>query len=69
MIKLNHKDLNVYKSSIELVTEIYRLTQIFPKTETFGISSQMRRASISVPRILRKVLLLFQRKNENDFMK
>jgi hypothetical protein len=31
MIKLNHKDLNVYKKSIELVSEIYRLT------ETFGL--------------------------------
>lgn len=49
MIKLNHKDLNVYKKSIELVSEIYLLTEKFPKTETFGLSSQMRRASVSIP--------------------
>lgn len=49
MIKLNHKDLNVYKKSIELVTKIYRLTDKFPKEETFGLSSQMRRAAVSVP--------------------
>jgi four helix bundle protein len=49
MIKLNHKDLNVYKKSIELVSEVYRLTENFPKTETFGLSSQMRRAAVSIP--------------------
>jgi four helix bundle protein len=49
MIKLNHKDLNVYKKSIELVSEIYRMTENFPKTETFGLSSQMRRAAVSIP--------------------
>jgi len=49
MIKLNHKKLNVYKKSIELVSEIYRLTENFPKTETFGLSSQMRRAAVSIP--------------------
>lgn len=49
MIKLNHKELNVYKKSIELVSEIYRLTESFPKTETFGLTSQMRRAAVSIP--------------------
>jgi four helix bundle protein len=49
MIKLNHKNLNVYKKSIELVSEVYRLTEGFPKTETFGLSSQMRRAAVSIP--------------------
>lgn len=37
MIKLNHKDLNVYKKSIELVSKVYRLTENFPKTEMFGL--------------------------------
>jgi len=49
MIKLNHKKLNVYKASIELVSEIYKLTNSFPASENFGLTSQLRRASVSIP--------------------
>ncbi|OQX95552.1 hypothetical protein B6I21_04810 [candidate division KSB1 bacterium 4572_119] len=35
--------------AVEFVTKIYKLTSNFPKEELFGITSQMRRASISVP--------------------
>ena len=49
MIKLNHKNLNVYKSSIELVSEVYKLSESFPSSEKFGLTSQIRRASVSVP--------------------
>ncbi len=34
---------------MELVTEIYRLSQKFPKEETFGLMSQLRRAAVSIP--------------------
>ncbi len=44
-----HKDLRVWQQSIEMVTSIYMLTQTFPKEELFGLVSQMRRASVSVP--------------------
>ena len=44
-----HKDLNVWKNSIEFVLEIYRLTKTFPKEELFCITQQLRRAAISVP--------------------
>lgn len=49
MIKLNHKKLNVYKSSIDLVSQVYKLTEIFPSSENFGLISQLRRASVSIP--------------------
>jgi len=45
----NHKDLNVWQLSMELVTDIYRLTGSFPKEEIYGLTSQMRRAAVSVP--------------------
>ena len=45
----NHKDLDVWKKSMELTTRIYELTKLFPKDELYGITSQIRRASVSVP--------------------
>ncbi len=43
-----HKKLNVWKSAIELVLEIYQLTQLFPGEEKYGLASQMKRAAVSV---------------------
>lgn len=45
----SYRDLLVWQKSIELVTEIYRLTEHFPKTEMFGLTNQMRRSAISIP--------------------
>lgn len=44
-----HKELDVYKLSMDLVKRIYTLTSEFPKSEVFGLTSQMRRAAISIP--------------------
>ena len=44
-----YKDLTVWQKSIELVTEIYELTKKFPKEEIYGLTSQIRRAAISIP--------------------
>ncbi len=44
-----HKDLDVWRDSIELVTKIYKLVQYFPKEEKFGLVDQIKRAAISVP--------------------
>ena len=44
----SHRDLIVWQRSIELVTEIYRLVKILPKTETYALSDQMRRSVISI---------------------
>ncbi|HMS65950.1 MAG TPA: four helix bundle protein [Ignavibacteria bacterium] len=48
MLKLNHKNLEVWKVSMKVIHSIYSLTENFPKKEVFGISNQLRRASISV---------------------
>ena len=45
----SHKDLTVYKSSIDLVVSVYNLTNNFPIEEKFGLTSQLRRASVSIP--------------------
>ncbi len=43
------RDLVVWQKAMDLVTEIYRVTQHFPKEEIFGLTSQLRRAAVSVP--------------------
>jgi four helix bundle protein len=44
-----HKDLDVWRDSISLVTDIYSITKDFPKEEIYGITSQIRRSAISIP--------------------
>jgi four helix bundle protein len=44
-----HRDLMVWKKSIDFVTKIYKATERFPKTEIYGITSQIRRAAVSIP--------------------
>lgn len=44
-----HRKLVVWNKSMELVREIYQTTATFPKNEEYGLSSQMRRAAVSVP--------------------
>jgi four helix bundle protein len=48
MLNLAHKKLEVYKISIQLVKEIYTLTNNFPDDEKYILSSQIKRAAISV---------------------
>jgi four helix bundle protein len=44
-----HKDLDVWKKSIDFVTMVYEVTNGFPKSELYGLSSQLRRAAVSIP--------------------
>ncbi len=44
-----YRDLIAWKKAMELVAEIYKATQKFPKEELYGITSQLRRAAVSVP--------------------
>ncbi len=46
---MDHKDLDVWKKSMDLVVRVYQITQLFPDTEKYGLASQMRRAAISIP--------------------
>jgi four helix bundle protein len=48
MLLLNHKKLDVYIASKGLVIECYKATESFPIAERFGLTSQIRRAAVSV---------------------
>lgn len=45
----SYRDLIVWQKSINLVVIIYTLTRDFPKEEIYGLSSQLRRAAVSIP--------------------
>ena len=48
MLNLSHKNLEVYKISLDLVKEVYRVTKSYPKEEQFVLVTQLRRAAVSV---------------------
>jgi len=45
----SYRDLIVWNKALEMVTEVYRATRTFPREETYGLCSQLRRAAVSVP--------------------
>lgn len=43
------KELQIWKKSIDLAVDIYKATKSFPKEETYGLTSQIRRSAVSIP--------------------
>lgn len=62
----SYHDLEAWKKSMTLAENIYELTKRFPKDEQFGLTSQMRRAAVSIPS---NVAEGFRRKSRADFAK
>ena len=58
------KELKVWQKAIELVTETYLKTQLFPKEEIYGLTSQIRRCAVSIPSNIAEG---FGRKTDKDF--
>jgi len=45
----SYRDLRVWQNAMDLVVSVYEETQAFPKEERYGLTSQMRRAAVSIP--------------------
>jgi len=45
----NYKDLKVWEKAHRFTLEVYKVSAAFPKTETYGLTNQLRRASSSIP--------------------
>ncbi len=45
----DHRELDVWKTAMDLVTEVYARTRDFPKEEVYGLTAQIRRAAVSIP--------------------
>jgi four helix bundle protein len=45
----SHRDLIVWQKAVQLVVYLYEVTRTFPKEETYGLTSQIRRAATSIP--------------------
>ncbi|HWO00002.1 MAG TPA: four helix bundle protein [Blastocatellia bacterium] len=48
-MKQSYRDLIAWRKAIELVIQIYQATKLFPKDELYGLTSQVRRAAVSIP--------------------
>ncbi len=60
------RNLIIWQKSMELVTNIYLETRTFPKEELYGLTSQIRRASISVPSNIAEG---YERLGKNDYLR
>jgi four helix bundle protein len=45
----SHRDLVAWQKAMDLTMMVYNASKLFPKEETYGLTSQMRRAAVSVP--------------------
>ena len=63
-----YRDLNIWNAGIELVKDMYRLTEKFPKQEMYGIVSQMRRSAISIPSNVAEGFKRYHNKEYRQFL-
>lgn len=61
----NYKELKVWQKAYQLCLEIYRATRTFPKEERYGLTSQIRRAAVSVPSNIAEG---YGRKNKGEYI-
>ncbi len=60
-----HHNLDVWQKAVDLVVKVYRETKILPQEEKFGLTSQIRRAAVSIPANIAEGA---GRKSEKEFL-
>lgn len=68
MATQSFKDLLVWQKSRDLAVKIYRITENFPKSELYGLTSQMRRAVISISSNIAESYHRFHHKEKQQFL-
>ena len=64
----SYRDLIAWRKAMELVTEVYRVTRVFPRDELYGLTNQLRRAAVSVPSNIAEGQARFSRKEFHHFL-
>lgn len=69
MDKINsYKDLIVWQKSMELVTAVYEITDLYPKTELFGLTQHTRKTAVSIPSNIAEGRYRHTRKDFHNFL-
>ena len=64
----SYKDLNIWKRSIGVVEDIYKITKNFPKEEIYGLTSQLRKSAVSIPSNIAEGFARFHNKEYRQFL-
>lgn len=64
----SYRELIAWQKGIDLVTEVYRLTQGFSREELYGLSNQLRRAAVSIPSNIAEGQARFSTKEFHHFL-
>ncbi len=65
----SYKDLIAWRKAMDLVTDVYRVTRVFPREELYGLTNQLRRAAVSVPSNIAEGQARFSQKEFRQFFK
>ncbi len=63
-----YRDLDIWKAGVQLVKDVYKLTEQFPKQEVYGLVSQMRRAGVSIPSNVAEGFRRYHNKEYKQFL-
>ena len=69
MGKINtFRDLDIWKKGIEIVKDVYSVTEVFPKHELYGLVTQMRRSAVSIPSNIAEGFRRYHNKEYRQFL-
>ena len=64
----SYRDLDIWEKGIEIVKDVYKITENFPNHETYGLASQMQRAAVSAPSNIAEGFRRYHNKEYKQFL-